>query len=108
MKLIAEYWKGEHGYDILYNDNAFCAYICEGKEFFIAEFFVKNRNNGEAIKFHKEIRQFAKTKGCTHLSGNIFVNNNWDNFNRKLKIHLRFGYRVVSMNELRAQVVCDL
>lgn len=110
--MITEYWKGEHGYDTYYTDNAFCAYATNGDEFFIADFFVQDRSKGKSKKFHDEIKGMARQLGCKYITGNIFVNHSWENFNRKVKVHLFYGYSIVDIIEERVNkrviVRCEL
>ena len=99
MELLSEYWGIEEGYELLYNDYAFCAYKIVNDEFYLAHMYV-NREKGNSLKFFKEIKELAKSLGASHISAIILMNtHNADTYTDKLMTFLRFGAKIVGVYE---------
>lgn len=103
MKAVEKYFQEEQGYSTYYDDNSFCVYDISDDEFFIAHFYVGNRRR--SYEFFNKIKDLARQKGCTYLSGNIDMNeSNYNRYTEKLLIHLKHGYKVVKVTENRITV----
>ena len=109
MEKMVKYWKMEEGYDAIYDDNAFCAYSYGNGEFFIAHLYVEDRTKGKSHKFWDHIKEQAREIGADRITGVLHLNDaNADQFHRKLVVHLRNGYRVLSIDTNRITVIYEL
>lgn len=104
--MLRNYWKAELGYDTIYDDNGFCAYVHNDDEFFIAHLYVENRKSGGSYKFFNKIKELAKTLGASYLTGNIDLNEaNREEYTNKLLIQLRHGYKILNVTDKRITVI---
>lgn len=109
MQKVINYWKEEEGYNVIHDDNSFCAYDYYDGEFFIAHFYVTERKGGASYKFFDRIKEEALKLGATRITGNLDLNNaNRDNYHNKLMIHLRNGYKVLTITNNRITVIKHL
>ncbi len=109
MQKIIEYWKTEEGYESITDDNAFCAYEYANGEFFIAHFYVHDRTGGKSRTFFNRVKEAAIGLGATRITGVLHRNEaNADQFHKKLLIHLRNGYKILSIAENRITVIYEL
>jgi hypothetical protein len=109
MEMVVKYWKEEEGYDCLYDDNAFCAYSYGDGEFFIAHLYVEKRKAGATYSFFNKVKKKAKELGANRITGNLYINEaNQDSYSKKVMLHLRHGYKIVSVDSNRITVLKEL
>lgn len=95
------------GYETFYDGDNFCIYDINDDEFFIAHFYVENRKT--SYSFFNKIKEFARKKECTYLSGNVDMNEaNYNNYTNKLLVQLKHGYKVARVTENRITVIYEL
>jgi GNAT superfamily N-acetyltransferase len=103
-KALASYYKQEEGYETMLNEYGFCAYRydSENKNFFVGHFAIEEeaRKKGESHKFFRKMKFRAKALGAERLVGNLFLNNyNANEYNNKVLIHLKHGYKIIDVND---------
>lgn len=108
MEKVVKYWKEEEGYESIHNDNAFCAYNCIGKEFFIAHFYIENRLYGKAKEFVQEVTNKAKAIGATHMTCNVYISEDKERDTKKLVAFIRHGFKVESSDDGRITLLRQL
>ena len=109
MEKLVKYWKEEEGYSVIYNGNAFCAYILNDKEFYIGHAYVEDRTKGQSYAFFEYMQLVAKELGATYMTGNLDLNEyNKDNYTNKVIIHIRHGYKIVNVTDQRITVLKEL
>ena len=109
MEKAVKYWAIEEGYETIYDDNAFCTYEYSDGEFYISNFYVEDRTHGRSRAFFNHVKEKALELGADRITGNLHMNTaNKENYSNKVMIHLRNGYKILSVHENRITVIYEL
>lgn len=73
--LYAKYIEERAGGKIIEDDRGFIAYRINGPECFIMEMYIAEdyRKGGAGREFIDKLSSIAKEHGCTHITGNVFL-----------------------------------
>lgn len=117
---FVEYLAEEKGETVIVTDKGWASYrIFEHtgraeKEIMICEMYVapKYRGTQEAVRMSDEISEIGRKSGCSHLSCFVQKKNDTDHERRrmsyKLRIFLKYGFLLHSMNEHQLVLTKDL
>ncbi len=94
----------EEGFETIINDNGFCAYRFDekSKNFYIGHFYIDpdSRKQGGSYTFFNQVRFRAKALGAERLVGDLYLNQyNINDYNKKVLVHLKHGYKVIDVND---------
>ena len=103
-KALASYYIEEEGYETMLNEYGFCAYRYdpEHKNFYVGHFAIEKeaRNKGQSHKFFRQMKFRAKALGAERLVGDLYLNKyNANEYNNKVLVHLKHGYKVIDVSE---------
>lgn len=93
--MLAEYFKEKDGCEVIENDAGFMAYIISGKQFYIAELYIRPEHRkfeGPGLEIFKKCYALAKEKGCDVFACHVSITTL--NATDRINTFSRWGFRL--------------
>lgn len=90
-----DYLKNEEAKQVISNDGGLIAFVINGKELFVSDFYIKRdkRGKGFGLDLYKNLIRCAEFNECRIVTCNIFINDrNKEWFAEKVRLFCANGF----------------